>query len=1177
MRQHQRIQTRRRRLFLETLEDRRVLDGVSDLGGVAVDWPPPTLLSSDAALPAGELPAFSQFASADELKQFLIEDALTRYADLFGQETWAWGGPIWCDGVRTGDFALAALDSGPAAVEDHSTTNNQVSGVEEGDLVETDGAYLYVLDDQQLTIIDVRVPSDLAVVSTTETGGGPIAMYLAGDRLTVLSQDWYFPVVGPRPMVGFGPWEGYRRETTFHVTVLDVSDPAVPTVAGELQIEGHYMDSRVIGDSLFVVSQHGLYLPPPEPHPLPRAGDPEPGDDLPSAGDSPGRDDGRWAVDPVVGLWPDWLVPPGEEQVYETQEEYLARIADRVLDLALPNYFAADGADPAGLLTAPEDVYRPWVEGWTNLTSVTTIAVGEETPAIIASTSAPLDWAATLYVSPTNLYFASPQYNTASWGSPDTAITQFAIDAASGRVQLAATGVVPGQLLNQFAMDEFNGYLRVVTQSGWREDAETQLLVLQAADQAWDIVGRLDDLAPGEHVFAVRFAGDVGYVVTFGPSSGVWYDPLFTIDLQDPTRPALRGQLEIPGFSNYLQAIEGHYLIGLGRNADPENGRQLEPQVSLYDVADLQNPELTDRLSFATENAWSAAFSDHHAIAYYPEYHVLAVPMNSYGPIWTWWEDRVTLADGTGGAEDGTAADPGDTADGSSEDDANTEVVPDPYLDAALWVFQVEFSAIPEDPAHLQLLGQIEHRSPVSRSVRVGDVLLSIAADEVQAHPITDPDRLLDRIELPNRYWIQPVWPDPSWDETDPGTDPAGNGDEVTVEDAAPVVRVRAEAVDAAGQPITQVEVGESLTLNLYVQDLRDTPAGVSAAYVDVLSRGRSVEVSAAIDHGAAFPDNLSGTVQVGGLIDELGAATAVPVADGTEQLLASIAFTATAPGNAAFVITPADGEGHLLMLDGESGPVDPALVEFVDGGVEVVCGWQNWDMPGDVDDNGAIQPRDVLVAINALNEDGSHFLGRVREFLQQTAGAVPQFLDVNGDGYLTPLDPLLVINGVNGALDDAQDAVNDFLNGVRDLEGPVAGFVDWDALQTALDDPAAAAVLAALQLEPDRILDAARDVLAEVNVTDLLQALPDNGFQIDLPTVVSRLQQASEALGGRLSLTGLLGLANQIDDLVDGLDLDQLLPELCRDRAFEQARDAVRDRLFAGLADPQLLRDVLN
>jgi hypothetical protein len=189
------------------------------------------------------------------------------------------------------------------------------------------------------------------------------------------------------------------------------------------------------------------------------------------------------------------------------------------------------------------------------------------------------------------------------------------------------SGHVDGWLLNQFAMDEHDGNLRVATTTGdpWAEGAsesESHVVVLSETEGGLAQVGTVSGLGRGESIYSVRFVGDVGYVVTFEQT-----DPLYTIDLSDPAAPRMVGELEMLGYSAYLHPIGDGRLIGVGQDATAE-GRTLGTQVAMFDVSD---PGAPTRVAQATlPNASSAAEGDHRAFLWWPDSNLVAIPVSSY-------------------------------------------------------------------------------------------------------------------------------------------------------------------------------------------------------------------------------------------------------------------------------------------------------------------------------------------------------------------------------------------------------------------------------------------------------------------------------------------------------------------------------------------------------------------
>ncbi len=657
-----------RRLSVEPLESRWLLDG--EAVGTAVPPPPPPF-------------ELEKFSSTAELEQYLIDDALVRFDGLFGQPGW----PYWW-WWRSG--GVLGGDTDGEVTPGHSETNTQVAGVDEGDLVETDGDYLYVLSGQQLVIIDALPAEEMSVTARIHFDSDPFAQYLMGERLTVLSHAY---VEGGESWWGDsgGPFVGdidiampffYRTELV--ATVFDVSDRSAPALLQETRLDASHVDSRAIGNLVYLVTSSGFGLPAPDLNCTP-------------------------PFDPTAGK----PLDPNATCVYETRDAYLARISGQVLELGLPHYSAVDagGVATSGLLTQPEEFYRPIVDNPWNLLSVVVIDVGDDAstgPAF--STSIPTDYASQIYASTESLYIANPVWRPDQVDGTATLLLKFDLNALDRRVDLSAMGEVPGRLLNQFSLDEHEGYLRIATTRGWGPDTENRVLVLAQTDESLDVVGRSENIGAGEQIFAVRFQGDRAFVVTF-----LRIDPLFALDLSDPEHPRSAGELEIPGFSNYLHPLGESHLIGIGRNADPASGRVEELQVSLFDVSSLDQPSITDRDSIETADwAYSEATDNHHAVGYYPEHGVLAIPVSS--GEWT-MEDR----DGDGIKE-------------SNLYQPRTE----------LWVWRIDPSSNGEQA--VALLGRIEHDSYVRRSVRIGDTLYSISDSEVKAQAILDPSSQLGAV-----------------------------------------------------------------------------------------------------------------------------------------------------------------------------------------------------------------------------------------------------------------------------------------------------------------------------------------------------------------------------------------------------------------------------------------------
>lgn len=706
---------RPRRLVCEPLEDRRLL---------------------------------SVFATPAELEQYLIQDALARYEHLFGQPTWSWW--PWLADVTAGGAGSPAPARQSETALDHSETNTQTPGVDEADLVETDGEYLYVLSGGELVILDSWPASEVHVVSRMEVAGRPVGQYLCGPRLAVLSETPPVHMLPPGPAMPatevLPPWPIGEPQLT--LTVLDISDRQDPRLVQQTAVEGNLLASRAIGNYVYLVMGEPFVLPGPEPIPA------ETGVPLPKPPVDGGGAFDLAVVDSVAPWIGSRIPPPGDlGYVYETKEQYLARLAGHVLELALPEFTSVDAEGTvvaSGVLALPPQLRRPRGPEETELTTVVVFDMGGEQPGPVFSLGVPGQAAGPVYVSQQALYLTEPLWvpplpwpaEGSSGPYPQTRITRLEIPS-DGTVVWSAEGAVPGHVPNSFCMyeatttasaGETGHVFRVVTTQGWGSAATSGVYVLQPAGEGkLEILGTLEGLEPGEQLFSTRFLEDKAYLVTF-----LRVDPLLVVDLSQPASPTLAGTLEIPGFSNYLHPVEGGYLIGIGRNADPATGQWREPQVSLFDVGDPARPVLLDRYTIDVGPwGWSEAFSDHHAVSYFPDQRILTLTVTSAG----WWlpePDGRYLPPRTrllvfridvpsAGGQDGPAAPSSHSADSGGK---------------------------------IELVGTIEHDQPIRRTVRIENDLYAVSQDTLSVHELDQPVKEILRLYFGRRLadWGPVEW-----------------------------------------------------------------------------------------------------------------------------------------------------------------------------------------------------------------------------------------------------------------------------------------------------------------------------------------------------------------------------------------------------------------------------------
>jgi hypothetical protein len=395
-----------------------------------------------------------------------------------------------------------------------------------------------------------------------------------------------------------------------------------------------------------------------------------------------------------------------------------------------------------------------------------------------------------------------------------------------------------------------------------------------------------------------------------------------------------------------------------------------------------------------------------------------------------------------------------------------------------------------------------------------------------------------------------------------------------------PLVRVRLEATDASGQIITTIQAGQTLTLNLYVDDLRDSGAGVYAAYADIFYPARLVSVvEESVAYDEAYANGQSSNVERVGLVNELGAFGGLTTLGSGERRLASVSFVARRAGTAAFTLTPADLRGHETLVYGLDEVVPPGSMDWQGVEVQVVGSWRNTQTPPDVNDDGRITPQDALHCINAINSHGKQHLERAE--LRAAAGVAAAgvaaaadqfFFDVDGDDYLTPKDVLLIVNRLN-----AGDETAVTVSGDAGLPGrPLASWVDWKSLRDMLQEDRWQQPLGTLQLSPERTLDLFYEFLVSVDADGLDEWLQNQG-PFDSASWKSALAPVLHTIRDHVSVDQLLDLADQLQTNFDNLDLQSILPGLAPQISLTTAGEALHDAFFAKLSNPLFLLDLLD
>ncbi|WP_033543065.1 beta-propeller domain-containing protein [Planococcus sp. CAU13] len=478
-------------------------------------------------------------------------------------------------GMETSESASSDT-AGSGEGGSHSSTNNQVEGVDEADLVKTDGSYIYSISESRVIIMDARYPDDLSVGAeiVLEPEMYPQQLFLSDNTLVVMGSE-YNLIHG----------ESESEDEMQHISMTslffyDISDPASPRLLRKIGTEGNLNGARLTNGILYYVTN----------------------------------------VYPNI-----WMM--------EEQED---------VELRPRTYDSKDGEELSVLPFDRISILPGTMEGSYSIVSAIDLADPQENE---LSTDGFLGGSEQLYMTKESLYLTAAAYvpldeqGTDSNLSMDiwipqianTEIFKFALDGTT--VEFVASSEVKGSLLNQFSMDEYNGYFRIATTEGfaWDEAAPSKnhLFIL---DGGMEQVGSVEDLAKGERIYSARFMGDKAYMVTFKET-----DPLFVIDVSAPSAPEVLGELKIPGFSNYLHPLGEDHLIGFGSDTHLLPSKEGEARVvtggmkiSLFDVSDFENPLEKDTEIIGGQGTSSALQYDHKALFTHSERNLYGFPINIY-------------------------------------------------------------------------------------------------------------------------------------------------------------------------------------------------------------------------------------------------------------------------------------------------------------------------------------------------------------------------------------------------------------------------------------------------------------------------------------------------------------------------------------------------------------------
>jgi uncharacterized secreted protein with C-terminal beta-propeller domain len=752
--------------------------------------------------------SLKSFATEDEFRNYVRGELSSRSENLSTQNV-MFNRDEALESAPTADIAGGAVAppaapsaaNGGAAADydggeqgDYSQTTTQEEGVDESDVVKTDGTFLYIIDDSTengstLRIVRAWPREQLATLGELPLDGYGREIYLHDGKLIALTAtyggmiylgepaiDSIGAVEGetkpgangeaeveaaedvrpddstsvdatvdllPRPSDGAAPFYRFERPS-MTVTVVNVADPATPAVLSKTKFDGSPSASRMIDGVLhLVLANYQNYY---------------------------------FDVMPFLG-----------------REEFDADSVDA--ELILPRYeqTGADGQVRTGELLTWQDVYYPSERDGFGVVAIASLNVSDSTMRASGIVAEP----GLIYSSLDALYLTNTNYDFT--GNLRETTNVYKLAYVDGRAMPVAAGKVDGRVLNQYSMGEYNGVLRVATTvgptftlDGQFTEPHNNVYCLADVNGALQTLGSIQDIAPRETIQSARFIGERGFVVTFEQ-----IDPLFTLDLSDPTNPRIVGELKVPGFSTYMVPIDENHLMSIGQYVPEDRARSWGVQLSIFDVSDFAKPTLKHQVVLGNGEdeggAWSEALYDPKALAYYATEGLLALPLNIY-PRYDYAIPAVPIEAvdpvtgiGTDGSDEGVS---GGGATGSSGSGVPVAIDGVPIPDDATGTSDSDSGIAAEDPVEwrgyegivvyrvsaesgFQELGRIDTYferpgfytwTSFSRGVFIGDDVYAVTNLGVRTVPVSDVAAAPAEVFYGRGYPIDP-YPIPLFDE----------------------------------------------------------------------------------------------------------------------------------------------------------------------------------------------------------------------------------------------------------------------------------------------------------------------------------------------------------------------------------------------------------------------------
>ncbi len=726
------------------------------------------------------------FESCDELLGYAksnAKDIIEQYGNPWGyvEEPWAaWGGedagltggesggdsgtgdPSGGDPVGDSAGSPENGDDGGGEGTDYSGTNVQEVGVDEPDLVKTDGERILALAAGKLHFVDASGATPVKRGSLELGDGGYDAqIFMHEDRALVLMRTYN------NVDYGYGDEGGYPGEypeepapqgldlslhfpegtgSIVRLVEVDLTDPDNLRIVSNLYINGDMVNARLIGGVARVVVRSGptglafkdayefmnwdavepdeptdttygsvtVATGEDEPPPLPGTSGSSGGSSTtgsnptsegaaqPDQGDSVvSFRDGEEPQDPYEV---EWKKAQEQAKLYNLAVVEASKVGDWLPQFVLEDV-ANGGTLTKGSLLNCENVRHPGT--YSGLSTLSVLTVDLQQSLALGKGVGVFAEGDTVYASKDNLYVTTTPWRPQQWTEEDTEegltsyVHKFSL-ASAAQAEYIASGAVRGRVRSQWSLSEWQGDLRIATtdQQSWDSlTTENFVSVLRQTDDELVQVGQIGGLGKGEEIQGVRFIAGVGYVVTFRQT-----DPLYTIDLHDPLKPVAVGELKIPGYSAYLHPVGEDLLLGVGYDGNAE-GNLLGLQLSLFDVSNLQAPQRIHSAALGEAFGQSEAIFDPKAFLYWGKTKLAVLPVQSYS-----WDEQTNTDTSFNGAMGYTV-------------DAEAGILP---------VGQIEHAVSQPNP------DEYSWSPPIRRSLVIGEQVLTLSDLGLKASLVSD-------------------------------------------------------------------------------------------------------------------------------------------------------------------------------------------------------------------------------------------------------------------------------------------------------------------------------------------------------------------------------------------------------------------------------------------------------